>query len=55
MKIDKDRDTKATAGGKGEEEHQIHKGEPSADVGNRVPLRVVMRKRNHPPRGYTTS
>ena len=39
VKIDKRRDNKASAGGKGEEEHQIHKEEPSADVRNRAPLR----------------
>ena len=37
VRIDEERDKKATAGDKGEEEHQIHKGEPSADVGNRTP------------------
>ena len=48
VRIDKEKDNKATAGDKGEEELQIHKGEPPADVRNRDPLRVATSRRDRP-------
>ena len=53
VRIDEERDNKATAGDKGEEEHQIHKGAPPADVGNRAPPRAVTSRRDRPAQGGT--
>ena len=53
VRIDKEGDNKAAASSKGEEEHQIPKGAPPADAGNRGPLRAITSRRGRPVQGCT--